>query len=112
MKTIISLRYSRSKCGNSQRRRNFINISYGYTHIDKQLKVTSNTVFELGSVTKLLVWTSVMQLVEQGTLDLNENIRTYLPDGFLTNIQYDSPITMLHLMHHNAGWEDRFIFCQ
>lgn len=87
----------------------FINSSYGYASIDKQLKVTSNTVFEWGSVTKLLVWTSVMQLVEQGTLDLNEDIRTYLPDGFLTNTQYDTPITILNLMHHDAGWEDRYI---
>lgn len=87
----------------------FINTSYGYVHIENQIKVTPETVFEWGSVTKLLVWTSVMQLVEQGKLDLNEDIRTYLPDGFLTNLQYDAPITMLNLMHHNAGWEEQYI---
>ena len=87
----------------------FMNTSYGYANIESQIKVTPDTVFEWGSVTKLLVWTSVMQLVEQGKLDLNEDIRTYLPDGFLTKLQYDAPITMLNLMHHNAGWEDRYI---
>ena len=87
----------------------FMNTSYGYADIENQIKVTANTVFDWGSVTKLLVWTSVMQLVEQGKLELTEDIRTYLPDGFLTKLQYNAPITMLNLMHHNAGWEDRYL---
>lgn len=87
----------------------FMNTSYGYADIGHQIKVTPDTVLEWASVTKLLVWTSVMQLVEQGRLELNEDIRTYLPDGFLTKLQYDAPITMLNLMHHNAGWEDSYI---
>ncbi|WP_274308197.1 serine hydrolase domain-containing protein [Solibacillus daqui] len=86
----------------------FMNTSYGYADIENQIKVTQDTVFEWGSVTKLLVWTSVMQLVEQGKLDLDEDIRAYLPDDFLTKLQYDTPITMLNLMHHNAGWEEKF----
>ena len=87
----------------------FMNTSYGYAHIENQINVTPDTVFEWGSVTKLLVWTSVMQLIEQGKLELNEDIRTYLPDGLLTKLQYDTPITMLNLMHHNAGWEEGYI---
>jgi len=86
----------------------FMNTSYGYADVENQIKVTPDTVFEWGSVTKLLVWTSVMQLVEQGKLALDEDIRAYLPDGFLTKLQYDAPITMLNLMHHNAGWEEKF----
>ena len=86
----------------------FMNTSYGFADVENQKKVTPDTFFEWGSVTKLLVWTSVMQLVEQGKLELDEDIRAYLPDGFLTKLQYDSPITMLNLMHHNAGWEEKF----
>lgn len=85
----------------------FMNTSYGYADVENQIKVTPDTVFEWGSVSKLLVWTSVMQLVEQGKLELDEDIRTYLPGGFLTKLQYDTPITMLNLMHHNAGWEEK-----
>lgn len=84
------------------------NTSYGYADVGNQIKVTNDAVLEWGSVTKLLVWTSVMQLVEQGQLKLDEDIRTYLPEGFLTKLQYDTPITMLNLMHHNAGWEEKF----
>ncbi len=85
----------------------FKNTSYGYADVENQIKVTSDTVFEWGSVTKLLVWTSVMQLVEQEKLKLDEDIRTYLPVDFLTKLKYDTPITMLNLMHHTAGWEER-----
>ncbi len=80
---------------------------YGYADIEKKIEVNpETTVFEWGSISKLFVWTSVMQLVEQGKLDLNEDIRTYLPEGFLTKLKYDEPITLLHLMHHNAGFEE------
>lgn len=80
--------------------------AYGYADIENAVAVDTDKVFEWGSDTKLLVWTSVMQLVEQGKLDLNADIREYLPDGFLTKLQFDTPTTMYNLMHHNAGWED------
>lgn len=80
---------------------------YGYADIEKKIEVNpETTAFEWGSISKLFVWTSVMQLVEQGKIDLNEDIRTYLPEGFLTKLKYDEPITMLNLMHHNAGFEE------
>ena len=85
-----------------------INSSYGYADLEKKLEVGEDTVFEWGSSTKLLVWTSVMQLVEQGKLDLEEDIRAYLPQDFFQKLKYDSPITMLNLMHHDAGWEDKY----
>ncbi|MCL2412401.1 MAG: beta-lactamase family protein, partial [Treponema sp.] len=74
-----------------------------------ELRVSNDSVFEWGSATKLLLWTSVMQLVEQGRLNLNTDIREYLPDNFLHRLRYETPITMLHLMNHNAGWEDRMV---
>jgi CubicO group peptidase (beta-lactamase class C family) len=48
-----------------------------------------------------------MQLKEQGKLDLEADIRTYLPEGFLTKLQYeDETITLLNLMSHNAGFQE------
>ncbi|MEK5070951.1 serine hydrolase domain-containing protein [Sporosarcina sp. FSL K6-1508] len=85
-----------------------INQSYGYADLEKQVEVTPDSVFEWGSATKLLVWTSVMQLVEQGRLDLEEDIQKYLPKDFFTKLHYDTPISMLNLMHHDAGWEDKY----
>lgn len=79
---------------------------YGYANIENQIAVDDETVYEWGSVSKILVWVSVMQLWEQGKIVLEEDIREYLPKGYLTKLRYDKPITMLNLMNHNAGWED------
>lgn len=79
---------------------------YGYVDKEDGIAVGEDSVFEWGSATKLLVWVSVMQLYEQGRLDLNENVRTYLPENFLTNLSYDTPVTMLNLMNHNAGFQE------
>lgn len=80
--------------------------AYGYSDIEDKISNDKDTVFEWGSCTKLLVWTSVMQLVEKGKINLNQDIRTYLPEGFLKKLKFDTPITMLNLMNHNAGWQE------
>lgn len=82
---------------------------FGYADIENQVPLSQDNVMEWGSITKLTVWVSVMQLWEQGKIDLNEDIRTYLPEGFLTNLNYDTPITMLNLMNHNAGFQEMFV---
>lgn len=83
---------------------------YGYADIESEIPVEpANTVFEWGSISKLFVWTAVMQLVERGEIDLDTDIQSYLPEGFLTKLKYDDPITMLHLMNHTAGFDD-YIF--
>jgi len=82
---------------------------YGYADVENRISVSADkTLFRAGSVSKLFVWTAVMQLVEQGKIDLNVDINTYLtkfkiPDSF------DKPVTMLNLMNHNAGFEERAI---
>ena len=78
--------------------------AFGLADKENNIAASTDSVYEWGSITKLTVWVSVMQLYEQGRIDLNENIRTYLPEGFLKNLKYDEPVTMLNLMNHNAGW--------
>lgn len=80
--------------------------NYGYSDIKNKISVSDSTIFEWGSTSKLLVWVSAMQLVEQGKLDLNKDIKSYLPQNFFHKLKYDQPITMLNLMNHNAGWEE------
>lgn len=83
--------------------------SYGYENLEKKVLADSRTVYDWGSCSKLLVWISVMQLYEQGKIDLNEDIRFYLPKDFLTKIQYkNEKITMKNLMSHNAGFQESF----
>lgn len=54
----------------------------GHSNIKENIKADEDTVYEWGSTTKLLVWTSVMQLHEQGKINLNEDISNYLPKDF------------------------------
>ncbi|WP_108831201.1 serine hydrolase domain-containing protein [Aedoeadaptatus coli] len=82
--------------------------AFGYADKEKKLATNEDTVYEWGSVSKLMVWVSVMQLVEEGKIDLNADIQTYLPEGFLTNLRYDKPMTMVDLMNHQAGFQDTY----
>jgi len=82
------------------------NTAYGYANIENGVAADDKTVYEWGSVSKLLVWVSVMQLWEQRQIDLETDVREYLPEQFLTKLKYDTPITMINLMNHNAGWQD------
>lgn len=80
---------------------------YGYESIDKQKPVNpAKTLFRIGSVSKLFVWTAVMQQAEQGNLSLRSDVNSYLKD-FQIPATYSEPITLLNLMAHTAGFEDR-----
>ncbi|WP_458122818.1 serine hydrolase domain-containing protein [Paenibacillus sp. Z3-2] len=59
-----------------------VNKAYGYADLEQQRKADTSTVFEWGSTSKLLIWTSVMQLVEQGKLDLDTDIRNICRKDF------------------------------
>ncbi|HZK34771.1 MAG TPA: serine hydrolase domain-containing protein [Bacillota bacterium] len=80
---------------------------YGYADIDKEVPVDpALTVFEYGSISKLFVYTTIMQLWEQGQISLDTDIKDYLPDDFLKRLKYDDPINMYHIMSHTTGFED------
>ncbi len=78
---------------------------YGYADLENKIPVDpEQTIFKIGSVTKLFTWTAVMQLVEQGKLDLDADVNTYL--DFRIPDTYPGPITLKHLLTHTAGFED------
>jgi CubicO group peptidase (beta-lactamase class C family) len=80
---------------------------YGYANLEHQTPlVADQTLVRVGSVAKLFTWTAVMQLVEQGKLDLNADVNTYLGEVTIP-ATYTAPITLAHLLTHTAGFEDR-----
>lgn len=83
--------------------------SFGYIDKEQEIAVDGESVFEWGSASKLLVWVSVMQLWEQGKIDLDRDIRDYLPQGFLRNLNYEKKITMINLMNHQGGFQELYI---
>ncbi|MFZ5881095.1 MAG: serine hydrolase domain-containing protein [Chloroflexota bacterium] len=79
---------------------------YGSADLEKQIPVEADqTLFRIGSITKLFTWTAVMQLAEQGRLDLDADVNTYL--DFRIPDTFPEPITLRHLLSHSAGFEDR-----
>lgn len=79
---------------------------YGYSDIENKKEVLAEkTIFEYASISKLFVWVSAMQLYEEGKLDLNADIRTYLPSDFKTQIREGQTVTMIDLMNHAAGFD-------
>jgi CubicO group peptidase (beta-lactamase class C family) len=78
---------------------------FGYSDVAKREPVDPDTtLFRPGSVSKLITWTAVMQQVEQGRIDLDADINTYL-DFHISGLG-GKPITMRQLMTHTGGFED------
>jgi CubicO group peptidase (beta-lactamase class C family) len=79
---------------------------YGYSDVEKKTPVTVDaTLFRPGSVSKLFTWTAVMQLVEQGKLDLDRDINEYL--DFKIPAKFGKPITLRNIMTHTPGFEEQ-----
>ena len=79
---------------------------YGHADVDRRIPVDpKTTLFRWGSTSKLFTWTAVMQLVEQGRIDLDADINRYL--DFAIPAYDGKPVTMRNLMTHTAGFEER-----
>lgn len=79
---------------------------YGFSDVEKRVPVDpAHTLFRPGSVSKLVTWTAVMQMVEQGKIDLDADINQYL--DFKVPGLDGKPITMRNLMQHTAGFEEQ-----
>ena len=82
---------------------------YGWANLERREHADPRrSLFRIGSISKPFVWTAVMQLVEQGRLDLDADVNTYL-DTFRIPDTFDEPVRMRHLLSHTAGFEDRAI---
>jgi CubicO group peptidase (beta-lactamase class C family) len=80
---------------------------YGYADVAAKKPVDpERTMFRAGSVAKLVVHTAVMQLVEQGKLDLDADIQQYLDFPVPDADAHDRPITLHNLMTHTGGFEE------
>ncbi|WP_375383279.1 serine hydrolase domain-containing protein [uncultured Sphingomonas sp.] len=78
---------------------------FGYADVGKRTPVDpERTMFRPGSVSKLVTWTAVMQLVDQRKLDLDADVNTYL--DFRIPPRDGKPITLRQIMTHTAGFEE------
>lgn len=77
---------------------------FGVTSLDNPLPVTADTLFQCGSISKTILATAVMSLVDEGGIDLDAPIRSYLPGFALRDRQAAAGATMRHLLTHTGGW--------
>ena len=80
---------------------------YGYADIEQGILIDpATTIMTYGSIGKTFVWTAAMQLVEQGLLDLDMDVNTYLSEEARQEFDFEMPFTMRDLMNHSAGFAD------
>jgi CubicO group peptidase (beta-lactamase class C family) len=79
---------------------------FGYSDVATRAPVDPKlTLFRPGSVSKLVTWTAVMQLVEQGKIDLDGDVNQYI--DFKIPPRDGKPVTMRNLMQHVGGFEEQ-----
>jgi CubicO group peptidase (beta-lactamase class C family) len=79
---------------------------YGYSDVAAREPVDpEETLFRVGSVSKTFTATAVMQLVEEGRLDLDTDVDEYL--DFEVARSFDQDLTLRHLLSHTGGFEER-----
>ncbi len=79
---------------------------YGIANAAERRPATASTPFRSGSVSKLFTTISILQLVEQGKLELDEDINRYLARGQVETVR--GITTVRHLLTHTAGFEEKF----
>lgn len=78
---------------------------YGFSDVEKRRPVDpAKTLFRPGSVSKLVTWTAVMQLVDEGKLELDKDVNGYL--DFRIPPRDGKPVTLRQILTHTAGFEE------
>ncbi len=75
---------------------------FGFQDSDQKVPATADTVYRVGSISKLFTDMALLQLVAEGKLDLDAPVESYLPE-FRPNNQYGIPVTLRQLMSHRSG---------
>lgn len=77
---------------------------FGRTSVENPLRVTPDTLFQVGSISKTFTGTALMRLVEMGQLDLDTPVRKILPKFKMSDPEVEKRLTTRHLLTHTGGW--------
>ena len=78
---------------------------FGTGSVEYPSPVSGSTLFQVGSITKTVTATAVMRLCQDGVLDLDAPVRSYVRPFRLADAQAARTVTLRHLLTHTAGWE-------
>jgi CubicO group peptidase (beta-lactamase class C family) len=74
----------------------------GMADLERQVRMSSQTITEAGSVSKQFTAAAILLLAQQGKLSLNDDVRKYIPELR----DYGTPVRLRHMMHHTSGLRD------
>lgn len=83
--------------------------THGVTSVETKLPVNEHTLFQFGSTGKTYTATAIMILAEQGLIDLEAPVRTYLPDFKVVDEEASNTVRVKNLLNHTAGWSGDFL---
>lgn len=78
--------------------------TFGVESLSSMNPVTPETLFQIGSVTKTFTATAIWRLIDEGALDLDAPLRTYIPDFTVMDADASAQVTIGNLLDHSAGW--------
>lgn len=77
---------------------------FGRTSVENPLRVTPDTLFQVGSISKTFTGTILIRLAEQGRVDLDTPVRKLLPKFKMSDAEVEKRLTTRHLLTHTGGW--------
>src|SRR3954452_21853374 len=80
-----------------------LELAAGIVNVNTGVETTTDTLFQIGSITKVYTATMVMQLVDEGKVDLDEPVITYVPELALADAEAARTITVRQLLTHTSG---------
>ena len=81
--------------------------SLGKANVENDIDADENTLYRIGSTSKMFVALSVLRLVEEGRLSLNDKLSDLAPDvQFENEWEATYPVRIVHLLEHTTGWDD------
>jgi CubicO group peptidase (beta-lactamase class C family) len=80
----------------------------GVKDVETREPATTDTVYQCGSMTKTWTALAFMQLVDEGRVDLDEPVRTYLPGFTVADPEVSAKVTPRHLLYHTNGIEEAY----
>lgn len=85
-----------------------VEFAVGVKNVETREPATTDTVYQCGSMTKTWTALAFMQLVDEGKVDLDEPVRTYLPDFTAADPEVSAKVTPRHLLFHTNGIEEAY----
>ena len=77
--------------------------AHGVLNAATQVPVTTDSVFQVGSITKIWTATMIMQLIDEGLLSLDTTVSEVLPGARLGAADVGGEVTVRHLLTHTSG---------